>query len=615
MFSQDFISLSDFYFFLIFFTFLCFLSILAGTMDSTPRHQLFKNLSRLRKMYTKYPQRHHDLTMGLRSILETHISHSATDAGLRPFFLSSKNPIEFCDLILNHLSSDLEKPFSFPSSKTTKKSVSSRKKKSGFRHPLLASLFAQSRRHVVLDYKVENDFPLTNDVAQHYQRILQSVFSKKESFSSLTEFIECVAMEEGDEPLLIPLATRIRECVQSDLVSFLPLETLLMFFKEWNGHDSVLSVWHRRVRFLPLEDALKHQDTRLLGQMMDHLAQVYRCGRFQKFSPVHIETFSQHVQRYHNTSMMSIVTSIDIQRSLKYTCTKHTTDTEFPPWFLLVLDWLPHAKSFSITPKPESARRFMQEYFHPTTFQKKKSFMCRGVSYKIVYKMSNGKSLVQDESLFRQQHTFFREGRMSFSTFQSKGGQVYIDLCRQWMSVALHDVCPDAVETIIESIIQSCTCVRDFQHKMYHILGRLHPSFALSKLHVVMKGRLRVGVHVLDRLHDAPESLLFPEYDSFASWEQSYIQSEWEASRQEFFSIMWRKMLPPKRRCSLSPPQLPLVPTDDIQHEHSMFFNIHRLNITRHEMVVNYLENDDSDHDDVDDDSDHESSGSDTESE
>jgi hypothetical protein len=515
------------------------------------------------------------------------------DVGLRSLFLSSKNPIEFCDLLLSHMSSDVEKPFSFKTI-TTKKSVPSRKKKSGFQHPLLASLFAQSRRHV-LDYKVEKDFPSTVDVARHYQRILRSVFLKNQSFSTLTEFLECVAVEEGDEPLLIPLATRLGECVNSDLVSFLPLDNVLMFFKNWDGDESSLSVWHRRVRFAPLDDALKTQDTSLLKMMMDHLTQVYRCGIFQKFSPRHIEIFSHHIQRHQNISVMSIAASIDTQRSLKYTCLKHTINAEFPPWFLLVLEWLPGAKSFSIVPKPESARRFMQDYFHPSTFQKKKSLMCRGVAYKIVYKMSNGKSLVQDESLFQQQHTFFHQGHMSFSTFQLKGGLEYMTVCRQWLSTALQDMAVNG-ETILQSIVQSSTHVQDFQHKLYHVLGRLHPLFALSKLHVTMKERLRHGVYVLEKLCCVPESLVFPEYSSFTSWEQSYITSEWKASYEQFCSFMWKKVLPPKRRCPLSPPPVLFVlPTDD----HSTFLHMERLssiNIMPHE-IKDVDDDDDSDND------------------
>lgn len=520
----------------------------------TPRARLFKNVKKIHKIIIKNPDRRAEMTNALKTIIEDHLSISSQDRALRVFLLHAKDNTTFCEEILRQLYDNLEGPLSLVIHvDSSQPLVSTRKKKKSSASTSVLSKLEKKfyEKRYRLDYKIDEDFPACDDIALHYRSILDRVFQC--TFVSLYDFFKCVENTEN-APILIPLHQRLKMFLDADLLSFLPLENILSFFREWDGMESSLEKWHHQHRFEVLRDVSNNETQ----SMMEHLSLFYKCCAFSRLNTSQIHEFYKLSLRFPFVPVVSILANIKSNRRTFFIKKRFFSpdSVEFPPWFLCVLEWLPGVVSFKVSPKPVSARAFMTKYFDPSTYQKKNVLMCDGKPYKITFKKKDGSSLVQDEILYANQKKFFREGKMSFTVFLERGGKDYVDLCQSWLSDALRFLpscynIMDMTHRIMESILTESITVYEFLHRVFHLLGRLHPSFALSTYHCVLKNRLCHFYFHLGQISTAPICLLFPEYDAFCDWEKTLIDSEWSHAFDQFCTFLWKKRLPPRSRLPL----------------------------------------------------------------
>jgi hypothetical protein len=117
-------------------------------------------------------------------------------------------------------------------------------------------------------------------------------------------------------------------------------------------------------------------------------------------------------------------------------------------------------------------------------------------------------------------------------------------MCRGWVSASLGFLDPllydveAMTRALCAPVFQKSRTLGEIVERVYHIVGRLHPRFVLSKHHGVFRERVRNLYFSLEAMTRAPTPLLFPEYFCLKKDARALVDKRWRKDYEEFKRLL-----------------------------------------------------------------------------
>lgn len=575
MLLTDFIQRINFYFSIIF----------LADMETKYRQDLLSLLKRVHASASKEGAPQHKISVGLKKVLDKHIKNLPTDKALGEMFLEMGGTLAFCETVIRALTQD--STIEFTSSKPKPVVVARTRRKHGELHKLLP-----------LTKTVEYDpgpdpVPTAEELRTYYRSVLDLVVSRYPGFVAPPEVLKlyrkefaagpyvdvrvpagihhllCLVGKEETDPLLFPLRDRLERLLLCSLVAFLPVSEVVAFLTgTWDGREESLQQWEHEHYHEPIARIVENsqltdaEKTRRLRPVLDHWAVVERCFIIASLRPIQVEEFLRqavrpwNVRRRMNAALIlegmaaaeeRRMMAVDARMNVLSPVRRMANYYAF--WDL---SWLPWATSRVLVPMdpatlPLSEKQFASQYFDVCTMQTDTTlWWCGKVPFRIEYMRDDGVRVVQNEEMYDSHRRYHEEKGwdLPVACLPVHEREVWIKMILSWVSSSLQSILDVNVYDIakmtrlVSRPILAQRTLGQMVRRAYHVVGRLHPFFSLSKHHGVLHERVRHLYFAPHMMSELPRDLVFPEYFLGTDSQREAVDELWEAHREEFASCL-----------------------------------------------------------------------------
>ena len=523
------------------------------------RTHLLKNLRTLEKASRANPDDYR-VSLALKKALEKHVRSVPKDKSLTTLF-ARLGVEEFCKRVIGLLSETLDadlkslKAPSLPPPKNHSKAATGASKKTR-----LEEVFKKVDRvqRVEIDDLGNEPIPSDQELGAAYVEFLREFFIRHPDPGSLDRFVFLVEQEETN-PLFFPLAERLKTLFKGSLLRFLAPAEVYSFFRRWDGIEASLDAWAMDHRYAPLrailEDALPDK-MRRLGPVLSYWAGVEKNGQLNHLTLENLEDFFRVSDRNPRWNTLRVLSSVDTHRSvirLDFSGREQSSRLEvfYAFWDL---SWVAGGNGVSRVVVPMqrtyrafSEKQFASQYFDESSYQDGEVFMwCGKLPFRVEYADPQGRRLVQTESMYRQhkERCLGHGWETPLAAIPRNEIVVMETMLRGWVSASFGFLDPllydtDAMTSLVLGPVvrESCT-LGEMVNRVYHVVGRLHPRFVLSKHHGVLRERVRNLYFSLEAMTTAPVPLLFPEYFCLKKDTRALVEKRWRKDYEDFTRLL-----------------------------------------------------------------------------
>jgi len=526
------------------------------------RTHLLKNLRAVEKASRANPDDYR-VSLAVKKALEKHVKSVPGDKSLTTLF-ARLGVEEFCKRVIGLLSetpdADLKslKAPPLPKNKDTA-APASKKTKGTTRLEEVFKKIARVQRVEIDDLGAE-PVPSDQELAAAYVGFLQEFFIRHPDPGTIDRFVFLVEEEEKNPPLF-PLAERLRMLFKGSLLRFLAPTEVYSFFRRWNGTEGSLDAWSMEHRYAPLRVILEQDITvpekvRRLGPVLSYWAVVEKNGLLNHLTPENLEDFFRLSDRHPRWNTLRVLSNVDMHRSVIHLDFSGREQSARLEVFYVFWDlsWVATGGVSRVvvpmqrTYRAFSEKQFASQYFDESSYQEGEVFMwCGKLPFRVEYTDPQGRRLVQSESMYKQHKERCLGGRgweTPLAVVPHNEMVVMETMCRGWVSASfgfldplLYDV--DAMTALVlEPVFRESRTLGEVVERVYHVVGRLHPRFVLSKHHGIFRERVRNLYFALETMTKAPIPLLFPEYFCLRKDTRALVEKRWHRDYEEFKRIL-----------------------------------------------------------------------------